>query len=77
MNFSVYSAKSSFFKASFRNLAVAAVLATLSGVAIAQTVVEEMVAKVNSDIVTRSDLKRERETMQNELKQQDAANADA
>lgn len=52
-------------------------LALLAGVpASAQQVVEEIVAKVNDQIIQRSDYQRNRESLQAELKQQSPADAD-
>jgi peptidyl-prolyl cis-trans isomerase SurA len=42
----------------------------------ADTVVEEIIARVNNSIITRSDYTRSREQLRDEIKQQDAANAD-
>lgn len=50
-----------------RNTAL--VLACLTALASAQTVVEDIVARVNDQIITRSDLQREREAVLTELKQ--------
>jgi peptidyl-prolyl cis-trans isomerase SurA len=44
--------------------------------AYSQTVVEEIVARINDQIVTRSDLERSKQQMESELKQQDPANAE-
>jgi len=52
------------------------VLACLIAPAAAQTVVEEIIARVNDQIITRSDLQREREAVANELKQKAPATAD-
>src|SRR2546423_1655175 len=43
----------------------------------ADTVVEEIVARVNSDIITRSEFQRSRDQLLNELKQKFGAEADA
>jgi len=40
------------------------------------TVVEEIIARVNNQIITRADLRRESESVLDQLKQQDAATAD-
>jgi peptidyl-prolyl cis-trans isomerase SurA len=42
----------------------------------ADSVVEEIVARVNNQIITRSEYQREREQLKQEAQQQDAANAD-
>jgi peptidyl-prolyl cis-trans isomerase SurA len=42
----------------------------------ADTVVEEIIARVNNQIITRSEYSREREQLKQEAQQQDAANAD-
>src|SRR5208283_5382333 len=42
----------------------------------ADTVVEEIVARVNNEIVTRSEYVRSRDQLKQEIQQQDAANAD-
>jgi peptidyl-prolyl cis-trans isomerase SurA len=42
----------------------------------ADTVVEEIIARVNNDIITRSEYNRSREQAKQELQQQDPANAD-
>ncbi len=42
----------------------------------ADTVVEEIVARVNNDIITRSEYNRAREQARQELQQQDPVNAD-
>src|SRR5438105_15897526 len=42
----------------------------------ADTVVEEIIARVNNQIITRSEYQREREQLKQEAQQQDAANAD-
>lgn len=52
-------------------------LACVPAAAQTQTVVERIIARVNNQIITQSDLKRERETLQNELRQQSPADADA
>src|SRR5256714_12655520 len=43
----------------------------------ADTVVEEIVARVNSDIITRSEFQRSRDQLLNELKQKFGSEADA
>jgi peptidyl-prolyl cis-trans isomerase SurA len=42
----------------------------------ADSVVEEIIARVNNQIITRSDYQREREQLKQEVQQQDAASAD-
>src|SRR5215467_11570983 len=42
----------------------------------ADTVVEEIIARVNNEIITRSEFVRSREQLKQEVQQQDAANAD-
>jgi peptidyl-prolyl cis-trans isomerase SurA len=42
----------------------------------ADTVVEEIIARVNNEIVTRSEYIRSRDQLKQEVQQQDAANAD-
>jgi len=51
------------------------VLACLPGLAAAQ-VVEEIIARVNNQIITRSELARSKDQLRDEVKQQDPANAD-
>ena len=51
-------------------------LASLPVVLSADTVVEEIVARVNNQIITRSEYQREREQLKQEAQQQDASNAD-
>jgi peptidyl-prolyl cis-trans isomerase SurA len=51
-------------------------LATLPAALNADTVVEEIIARVNNQIITRSEYSREREQLKQEAQQQDAANAD-
>jgi peptidyl-prolyl cis-trans isomerase SurA len=48
----------------------------LSSVLPADTVVEEIIARVNNEIVTRSEYVRSRDQLKQEIQQQDAANAD-
>ena len=55
------------------------VVACLAGIPLAlnaDSVVEEIVARVNNQIITRSEYLREREQLKQEAQQQDAANAD-
>jgi peptidyl-prolyl cis-trans isomerase SurA len=51
-------------------------LASLPAALNADTVVEEIIARVNNQIITRSEYQREREQLKQEAQQQDAANAD-
>jgi peptidyl-prolyl cis-trans isomerase SurA len=51
-------------------------LALLPAVLAADTVVEEIIARVNNSIITRSDYARSREQLRDEIKQQDPGNAD-
>jgi peptidyl-prolyl cis-trans isomerase SurA len=48
----------------------------LPSLLVADTVVEEIVARVNNDIITRSEYNRSREQAKQELQQQDPTNAD-
>jgi peptidyl-prolyl cis-trans isomerase SurA len=57
----------------FRLILVAAILAP-AGLS-ADTVVEEIIARVNNQIVTRTDYDREQQQLKDEAQQQDAANA--
>src|SRR6185312_12744402 len=57
-----------------RNTAL--ILACFTAVASAQTVVEDIVARVNDQIITRSDLARAKDATLGELKQKDPNNAD-
>jgi peptidyl-prolyl cis-trans isomerase SurA len=57
-------------------LALLACLAFLPAVLAADTVVEEIIARVNNSIITRSDFARSREQLKEEIKQQDPSNAD-
>lgn len=50
---------------------------TFSAVLSADSVIEEIVARVNNDIITRDEFQRSRSELMNELKQKDPANADA
>lgn len=59
-----------------KTLAALALALTCSAPVFAQTIVEEIVARVNDSIVTRSDLQRSREQLQQELKQANVPNAD-
>ena len=60
-----------------RLFAFAAFALAFSAVLSADSVVEEIVARVNNDIITRDEFQRSRSELINELKQKDAANADA
>jgi peptidyl-prolyl cis-trans isomerase SurA len=51
-------------------------LFTLPALLSADTVVEEIIARVNNSIITSSDYARSKEQLKDEAKQQDAANAD-
>jgi peptidyl-prolyl cis-trans isomerase SurA len=57
-------------------LLVFACLAALPVALSADTVVEEIIARVNNQIITRSEYLREREQLKQEAQQQDAASAD-
>jgi peptidyl-prolyl cis-trans isomerase SurA len=57
-------------------LVVLAGLALLPAVLAADAVVEEIIARVNNSIITRSDYARSREQLRDEIKQQDPGNAD-
>src|SRR3954471_14780965 len=56
------------------HLSAISILMAASVAAPAQTVVERIVARVNDQIISQSDLKRERENLQQELKQQNQNN---
>jgi peptidyl-prolyl cis-trans isomerase SurA len=60
-----------------KNLCRIAFFLSLTAALSAQTVVEEIVARVNNEIITTSDLKRSREQMRTELQQQAGADATA
>jgi peptidyl-prolyl cis-trans isomerase SurA len=51
-------------------------LSTLPAVLSADTVVEEIIARVNSSIITRSDFARSKEQLKDEIKQQDPGSTD-
>ena len=51
-------------------------LFTIPALLSADTVVEEIIARVNNSIITSSDYARSKEQLKDEIKQQDAANAD-
>jgi peptidyl-prolyl cis-trans isomerase SurA len=57
-------------------LGLLACLACLPAVLVADTVVEEIIARVNNSIITHSDYARSREQLKDEIKQQDPSNAD-
>jgi len=57
-------------------LVVAASFALVPLVLNADTVVEEIIARVNNSIITRSDYARSREQLKDEIKQQNSGNAD-
>ncbi len=60
-----------------RALGVIAVVCLAAGWAVAgDTVVEEIIARVNNQIITRSELQRSREQMLNELRQQNVSDSD-
>ena len=59
----------------FRRSVVAAVIAALPLVSSADTVVEEIIARVNNSIITHSDFNRSKEQLKEEVKQQDPSNA--
>ena len=58
-----------------RLIAVALTFVGISGLAAGQ-VVEEIIARVNNQIVTRSEFQRSKDQLRDEVKQQDSANAD-
>jgi peptidyl-prolyl cis-trans isomerase SurA len=60
----------------FPLLLVAACVLLLPALLPADTVVEEIIARVNNEIVTRSEYVRSRDQLKQEVQQQDAANAD-
>jgi peptidyl-prolyl cis-trans isomerase SurA len=53
-------------------ISIACLLASAAG----QSVVEEIIARVNSQIITRSDFERSKDQLKDEVKQSDPANAD-
>ncbi|MGC2193134.1 MAG: SurA N-terminal domain-containing protein, partial [Terriglobales bacterium] len=59
-----------------RFLTLLACLSTLPALLSADTVVEEIIARVNNSIITRSDYARSKEQLKEEIKQQDPSNAD-
>jgi peptidyl-prolyl cis-trans isomerase SurA len=62
------------FISKLRNIAL--IFACLTAVASAQTVIEDIVARVNDQIVTRSDLQRAKEATATEMKQKDPNTTD-
>src|SRR6266404_7315515 len=63
------------FVTTTRKLFSAALFCGFASLAQAQTVIEDIVARVNDAIITRSDLERSRDQMQSELKQQSPSDA--
>jgi peptidyl-prolyl cis-trans isomerase SurA len=59
-----------------KKLLIFLALVSLPALASAQTVVEEIIARVNNQIITRSEFDRSKEQLKDEAKQQDPANAD-
>jgi len=59
-----------------RMLSILIGMSLIPALAAGQTVVEEIIARVNGQIVTRSELVRSKEQLKDEVKQQDPANAD-
>src|SRR6266705_2273781 len=57
-------------------LALGAATLPYAEAAPSETVVEEIIARINNQIITRSELQRSREQLQNELRQQYGAGAD-
>src|SRR5437870_5543452 len=55
---------------------IIAIFACLAASTFAQTVIEDIVARVNDQIITRSDLQRAKEATLNDLKQKSPENAD-
>ena len=51
-------------------------VATLPPLMSADTVIEEIIARINNQIVTRAEYLRSKETLKQEAQQQDPANAD-
>src|SRR5271157_1407105 len=56
--------------------AVVAAFACLPALAAGQQVVEEIIARVNNQIITRSEFSRSKDQVRDEVKQQDPSNAD-
>jgi peptidyl-prolyl cis-trans isomerase SurA len=67
--------KTAFALSLFLSMAVGYAL-LLPALSPADTVVEEIIARVNNDIVTRTEYVRSRDQLKQEVQQQDAANAD-
>jgi peptidyl-prolyl cis-trans isomerase SurA len=63
-------------KTAFASLLAAAYVLLLPTLLPADTVVEEIIARVNNQIITRSEYIRSRDQLKQEAQQQDAANAD-
>ena len=60
-----------------RHLFLAAIVSLiLPGLLSADSVVEEIIARVNNQIITRSEYQREKEQQKQEIQQQEPANAD-
>ncbi len=59
-----------------KKLLIFLALVSVPALAPAQTVVEEIIARVNNQIITRSEFDRSKEQLKDEAKQQDPANAD-
>ncbi len=55
---------------------LAALALVLPAALLADTIVEEIVARVNNEVITRSDYQKGRESLLNEVRQQSGANAD-
>ncbi len=60
-----------------RFLTLLACLSTLPALLRADTVVEEIIARVNNEIITRSEYVRSRDQLKQEIQQQDPSNADS
>src|SRR2546421_12092139 len=60
----------------FSKIRIAAIFACLAASTSAQTVIEDIVARVNDQIITRSDLQRAKEATLSDLKQKSPENAD-
>src|SRR5512143_3403996 len=59
-----------------RTVLFAAIIAILPGLVAADTVVEEIIARVNNQIITRSEYMRSREQLKQEMQQQNPSEAD-
>jgi len=59
-----------------KKLLIFLALVSVPALSPAQTVVEEIIARVNNQIITRSEFDRSKEQLKDEVKQQDSANAD-